>query len=412
MTERVPTRELIEKGYLVGAKQLSERNYYRKLSSLLADCPTLKGPEEGYPHVGSVIEEVNVINIRPFAYGGMGTTYLSIQHPEQAGKLDDLQRLAMSKYMRPIAKADKILTERYIREGSVGNKIKHPGVPSLIYNPDPEAIRAGENLPIIVKYVIGAKTLTELIRKTDMQEKIEIITKGVSVLSEIHEQTSNKGEKPPIMHRDLKPENMLARISDMSFYFIDWGLASDPDEPAGKIEEEEDTRLTIKGQPMGTPRYMSKEEVIKGKRAYDMRNEVYSLGSTFYHFLTGKPPYKGETTMDILMQIASGQEPREPHIINPDIPLEVSRVLSKAMSVEPEDRFQNMKEFYHALEEARAPIKTTTNKSTFIMPEEKALYNEPTEPMPTTKQPTILSEETLEREQRENSDLNQNPQQQ
>jgi serine/threonine protein kinase len=150
-----------------------------------------------------------------------------------------------------------------------------------------------------------------------------------------------------ILHRDLKPENILFSVrknGSLSVKLIDFGIAL--------VVDQEKT--TVDGRVIaGTPAYMSPDQV-QGKK-YDARSEIYSLGCVFFEALAGRPPFTGETALDVLSQHARVAPPAVSEIANQPISAAVETVIAKCLEKHPADRFQSMKDFRDALALAVEP---------------------------------------------------------
>ena len=139
-----------------------------------------------------------------------------------------------------------------------------------------------------------------------------------------------------VIHRDIKPANMLL-TSDNRLLLTDFGLVKIISD-----QQSEQLRLTGAGAPVGTPDYMSPEQVIGGE--VDGRADQYSLGVVLFHMLTGTTPFQGETPMQIASQQLHMQPP-SPRRMRPDLPEAAEQVLLRAMSKRPEQRFNSVQEF-------------------------------------------------------------------
>jgi serine/threonine-protein kinase len=133
-----------------------------------------------------------------------------------------------------------------------------------------------------------------------------------------------------ITHRDIKPENiMLARSGEVKV--ADFGLA--------RVERHgQSLNLTQVGVTMGTPRYMSPEQV-EG-RPVDTRSDIYSLGITCFHVLAGQPPFAGDTPLSVAVQQLNAEPPRLEDL-RPDLPGDLCRIVHKMMQKRPERRYQH-----------------------------------------------------------------------
>ena len=159
-----------------------------------------------------------------------------------------------------------------------------------------------------------------------------------------------------IIHRDLKPENVFlcrdphradesGAFGEVSVKLLDFGIARADRELSGT------GNLTITGQLLGTPMFMSPEQAL-GKKDVDGRSDLYSLGVVAYKCLTGKPPYEeSETVGEIIVSITT-KEPRDATQLRKDLPPAVVAWLKKALAKERADRFQTAKDMADAFVEA------------------------------------------------------------
>ncbi len=136
-----------------------------------------------------------------------------------------------------------------------------------------------------------------------------------------------KASSEGIVHRDIKPENiMLARSGEVKV--ADFGLA--------RVQGDAGANLTQIGVTMGTPLYMSPEQ-IEG-RPLDSRSDIYSLGVTAYHMLSGQPPFMGDSPLSVAVQHLN-QSSTPLSIRRPDVPPRLAQVIERMMAKNPADRF-------------------------------------------------------------------------
>ncbi len=155
-----------------------------------------------------------------------------------------------------------------------------------------------------------------------------------------------------IIHRDLKPENiMLTREGVVKL--ADLGLSK-------RLDADENLSMTLSGTVIGTPYYISPEQTKNAKRV-DARTDIYSLGATFYHLLTGRPPFAGHSAAEVMAKHMN--EPlTPPQRVNPAISDHMGDLLCKMMEKEPDKRFAGMPEVLDAIERiarGEAPISKT-----------------------------------------------------
>jgi serine/threonine protein kinase len=131
-----------------------------------------------------------------------------------------------------------------------------------------------------------------------------------------------------VIHRDIKPSNLL--LSQAGRLSVnDFGLARMLEQPG----------MTITGEMVGTPRYMSPEQITAGRIPVDHRTDIYSLGTTLYELLTLQPPFGGEQRDQLLAQIIQ-KEPRPPRKVNPKVPVDLETICLKALDKDPDRRYQ------------------------------------------------------------------------
>ena len=131
-----------------------------------------------------------------------------------------------------------------------------------------------------------------------------------------------------VIHRDIKPSNLL--LSPAGRLSInDFGLARILEQPG----------MTMTGEFVGTPAYMSPEQIAAGRTPIDHRTDVYSLGATLYELLTQRPPFTGERRDQVLAQILH-KEPRAPRKVNAKVPVDLETICLKALEKDPDRRYQ------------------------------------------------------------------------
>jgi serine/threonine protein kinase/tetratricopeptide (TPR) repeat protein len=131
-----------------------------------------------------------------------------------------------------------------------------------------------------------------------------------------------------VVHRDMKPSNLL--LSPAGRLSVnDFGLARMLEQPG----------MTMTGEFVGTPAYMSPEQITAGRTPLDQRTDIYSLGATLYELLTLQPPFMGERRDQVLAQILH-KEPKSPRKVNPKVPVDLETICLKAMEKDPDRRYQ------------------------------------------------------------------------
>jgi ankyrin repeat protein/predicted Ser/Thr protein kinase len=218
------------------------------------------------------------------------------------------------------------LRRRMIREASAAGKLSHPGIVT-VYHLGEE----GENIFIAMEFVKGV-SLESVLGKLEPARTIAILEQIAAALDFAH--------SAGIVHRDVKPPNILLR-EDGCVKVADFGIA--------KIAQATTQGMTAVGTGLGSPSYMSPEQVSSAQ--IDGRSDQFSLAVMAYELLTGKCPFAADSIPALMYQIISV----DPFAKKPDHPVltpPVTAVLGKALAKEPKDRFPNCAAFIGALKSA------------------------------------------------------------
>jgi tetratricopeptide (TPR) repeat protein len=223
------------------------------------------------------------------------------------------------------AEQDDTFLKRFQQEAKAIASLRHPNILIVI-----DYGEHNETTYIVMEFV-EAGTLTELMGKPMAPgQMMGLIDQVAGALHYAHE----KG----VVHRDIKPSNILLPKPDWPL-LTDFGLA--------KIVG--GSQLTQSGTIAGTPAYMSPEQG-RGEKV-DLRSDIYSLGIVLYEMATGVVPFHAETPMAVVVKHIIDPLPL-PRSKNPELPEEIERVILKALSKDPEDRFQDADEMSKAMKQA------------------------------------------------------------
>src|SRR5882762_3083603 len=254
--------------------------------------------------------------------GGMGAVYLA----EQPG----LGREVAIKELIQSAAADPVALKRFLQEAQVMARTSHP---NLVQVHDLELM--GDANYIVLEFVRG-KSLREWINRGPIPlPQVFAVMHGVM-------QALDYAHRHAIVHRDMKPENVL--LSDEGMVKVaDFGIARLTDESGVG------GTATKTGTTVGTPQYMSPEQVASSK--VDGRSDLYSAGIVFYELVAGQPPFTASDADGPFTLMAKHVQapPKPPSVHRPGLDMRLEEVILQSLSKRPEERFQTGQEFDDAV---------------------------------------------------------------
>jgi serine/threonine-protein kinase len=233
-------------------------------------------------------------------------------------KATDLRyhRTVAIKVLRPRVAAS-MGQERFLKEITLASRLQHPGIIPLY-----ESGMAG-NLPYFVMPFITGQRLRDRLAR-DPQLPLEEVVRYTRDIASALDYAHAEG----VVHRDIKPENILL-LGDR-VVVADFGLAR-------AMTVAEGDHLTGEGLAVGTPEYMSPEQIDAGKTV-DGRTDVYSLGCVVFEMLAGEPPFTGRSVQNVLARHLA-EPPPAVDILRPALPPGVAQVVTRALAKVPADRF-------------------------------------------------------------------------
>lgn len=294
--------------------------------------------------------------------GGMASVYEATH--------EKLQTKVAVKVLNPMLAANSNIRQRFENEARFMAGLTHPNITRVIdYEERPDL------LAIILEFLEG-KDLNVMIRQNGAMPLNEALTCFTQVL-DAFDYAHQKG----IVHRDVKPSNIFIEPGGI-VKILDFGIAK----LIGNTED-----MTMTGTQMGTPVYMSPEQVNTDK-TLDHRSDIYSLGVTLYYMLKGEPPYDSTTTSSFQIYTKIVHEPLPALGKYP----EIEKVIRIATDKDRNLRYQTCKEFRKALLEAAEHKKPETEKTVFAPPadSEKTLIDIPE---PVKKQPEPVQKKKEEK---------------
>ncbi|MCE5241653.1 MAG: protein kinase [Syntrophobacteraceae bacterium] len=265
--------------------------------------------------------------LRTLGNGAMGIVYEA--HDPQ------IDRHVALKVLRQDRLTSDTYIRRFIKEAVAIGRLSHPRIVTVY-----DAGQDNEAVYIAMEFLEGAPLDAVMAkRRPSLSEVVDIGCQVAEALDYAH----SRG----IVHRDVKPSNLLMR-TDGLIKITDFGIAH--------IEDPAVTKQTQAGEILGTPAYMSPEQVM-GKEV-DGRSDLFSLGVILYEMSTGQKPFRGPTLTSILREIVDGL-PRIPEGIQPELPPGFRTVIMKCLSKRPEDRYQTGRELAEALKGCLEPPRPT-----------------------------------------------------
>jgi serine/threonine-protein kinase len=273
--------------------------------------------------VGKVLGYYRVV--RKLGSGGMGTVY-------QAEQTRIGARVAL-KVLHPHMSQDAGLRARFYAEAKTVNVVGHPNIVRIFdINEAPGGIHY-----FVMEYLEGVP-LSQLPRPLEPGLLTHLLGQACEALEAAH--------SAGVVHRDLKPDNLFVLQREgsprPSLKVLDFGVAK----ARGPLPH---PRLTAVGMVLGTPAYMSPEQWTG--QPVDGRSDIYALGVTAYLMATGRLPYPRGQVAELVLS-PTAPMPVAPHLLNPQVPVELSEAILRALARRPDERFARALDFKHALEAA------------------------------------------------------------
>ena len=255
--------------------------------------------------------------------GGMGRVYKALDK--------ELNRTVAIKVVRQGIADEASVMARFKQELLLASKISHKNILRI------HDLGEVAGMKFITMAFVEGHDLHHLIRqnaKLPIERVVKFAQQLAGALAAAHAED--------VVHRDLKPQNILVDANDQ-VYIADFGLAKSFAEGA--------VGMTQSGAFLGTPRYMSPEQV-EGKPT-DGRSDLYSYGLILYEMLTGDVPFTGESTIKVMYQRVQ-ERPKNPRSLNPEVPVWLDRIVMRCLEKDPNERYQNAYEVLADLQGAQS----------------------------------------------------------
>jgi serine/threonine protein kinase len=266
--------------------------------------------------------------------GGMGEVFLAED--------TRLERKAAIKFLPVEMAADQDRRQRFLNEARAASSLNHPHV-CVVY----DVGETEDGLPFIAMEFVEGQSLDALVKDGPLKTAriVEIAVQVADALDAAHNRR--------IVHRDIKPANISLNERGQ-VKVLDFGLAKRMPTGTGH-DNTQDLQQTQKGQVLGTPFYMSPEQAL-GKDL-DHRSDIFSFGVVLYELATGRKPFTGPNSAEIVNNIVHAQPPAIARL-NYDVPAELERITLKCLQKQPDRRYQTVRELMVDLKNLQREIET------------------------------------------------------
>ncbi|MFN4257959.1 MAG: serine/threonine-protein kinase [Gemmataceae bacterium] len=268
-------------------------------------------PEEAFTTTLRGRELAHFALIEPIGVGGMAAVIRASDK--------QLERTVALKILPPEMATDPENIRRFQQEARAAAKLDHENIARVFYCGEDQGLNF-----IAFEFVEGENLRTVLERRgrIPIREAIQYMIQIAAGLAHANERG--------VVHRDIKPSNIIVTPTGRA-KLVDMGLAR-------SLEPRHEGALTQSGVTLGTFDYISPEQALEPREA-DVRSDIYSLGCTLYHMLTGQPPVP-EGTAAKKLHCHQHVNPTDPRLLNAEIPDEVAAILARMMAKNPKDRYQ------------------------------------------------------------------------
>ncbi len=274
-----------------------------------APAPTKPSSADGEAKKSKKITQLGDFKLeRKLGQGGMGTVYLATQ--------TSLDRKVALKTLSPEFAKKPDFVQRFLREARSMARLQHPNVVQ-VYAADSVS---GVNFAAI-EFIDGRSMQNWMndVKQLNVGDALHVTLVCADALKHAHDQN--------MIHRDIKPDNILVTSKGV-VKVADFGLAKALDE---------DVSMTQSGTGLGTPLYMAPEQARNAKHV-DKRSDIYALGSTLYYFVTGKLPFSGENTLELIIAKEKGTY-TSARKLNPKVSERLDLIIGKMLLKDPKDRY-------------------------------------------------------------------------
>ncbi len=306
----------------------------RSLESSVGDSTCSRGDVSvaGMPHTERRSNLGRFVRQGELGRGGMGVVYRALD--------PDLGRSVAIKVLTGDGRAERL--RRFVREARIGGQLEHPNI-APVYElgtlPSGQAYFA-------MKLVEGVSLELVLQRMRERRDPGEVVRRRIRLLRQLVKvcDAIAYAHARGVIHRDIKPSNvMIGAFGEVQV--MDWGVAKVRTEAPGEEPsiDGEGGRITVAGAVLGTPQYMSPEQIEGRSVDVDPRSDVYSLGVLLYELLTLERPYRGRSAGELAGRILLGSRvPPSERAPNACIPRALDEIALRAIALDPSERYPSV----------------------------------------------------------------------
>ncbi len=242
----------------------------------------------------------------------------------------EINRPLAIKLLKAQLRLDGEYRNRFLREAKGAGVLSHPNIVTVF------DVGEDQGHPYIAMELVEGGTLGDEIKSRKVLTTRDVVDIGIQLARAL-----DYAHKKGIIHRDVKPGNIMRVADSNTIKVADFGICRIDDSEATDV-----TQQTQIGNVLGTPHYMSPEQVIGEK--VDSRSDLFSAGVVLYQLLTGHLPFEGDTLISVAYKITK-TDPPSLDKVRADLPLSLRRVIERALKKQPDKRFQSGEEFAQAL---------------------------------------------------------------
>ena len=285
----------------------------RKGVNICPNCHTIQKATDQEFTPGSIVGDYRIL--KKLAQGGMGLLYLCCP-------VNDMSRRVVMKTLRlELGENHEVYARRFKRETQLLSSLKHDLIVQVYDYWSDES-----NAYLIMEYIDG-ETLESIRNKNQFLFDEPTL---IEIMLQVADALKYAWDTQKILHRDVKPSNIMLDRNDY-LHLLDFGIAK-------SLDTQETTALTIAGQGLGTPGYMSLEQFRN--TAVDCTTDIYGLGATIYFLATGEPPFTGKNASIVFNEMLK-HDPVPLHERNPEFSENFSRLIQSTLNRNPKKRPAN-----------------------------------------------------------------------